>query len=444
MFFAALHLLTAGCGEKRAQPLAIRIIPENQIPFKWADMALFVTKNTPANSPTFASRGFGYIGLTMYETAVHGYKNKQSLAGQLSALGVLPLPDTSKNYNWYAAVNSGQAYILKNIYQQTSDENKQKIDSLETLISESLKASGKNSQSILDGAAYGQKVAAAIFEWSKSDGGHRGYLKNFDPDMEMPAKPGIWKAPYYGQTISRFPLHPHWGMNRAFLKSDNGWTMPRCISYSKKPESEYYRQFSAVYAANKSLTQNQKDIAMWWNDDPSDSYTPPGHSYNLATIVLRSKQADLITAAETYCRTGMAVADAFIICWKMKYKFCTERPSSFIAENIDAEWESFWPDPPFPAFPSGHATQAAAVANALSGYFGENMNIVDDTHSKRPMDKLRNVEYKTRKFSSFWQVAEETAYSRFLGGIHCNEDNKIGLAEGAKVGRHINELKWNR
>jgi hypothetical protein len=420
------------------------IISENDVPEKWADMALYIAKNTPANSPTFASRGFGYIGVTMYESIVHGFKNKKSLAGQLNQLNNLPFPDSSKKYSWGLALNAGQAFILKNIYLQTSDENKLMIDSLETLISNSFKFSEKDTNVINRSISYGKEVAAAIYEWSKTDDGHRGYLKNFDTKLEMPSSPGCWKPPFYGQTISRFPLHPHWGDNRTFLKADSNWKMPIFIKYDKTKGGDYYKQFEEVYTANKKLTEEQKEIAMWWNDDPSDTYTPPGHSFNLATIVLRTKKADLITCAETYARTGMAVADAFIVCWRMKYKFCTERPSSYISENIDPAWESFWPDPPFPAFPSGHATQAGAVATVMTGYFGDKMEIMDTTHSRRGKDKLRNVWYKTRYFNSFWQVAEETAYSRFLGGIHCRQDNEVGLQEGGKVGRNINSLIWNK
>ena len=30
---------------------------------------------------------------------------------------------------------------------------------------------------------YGKKIAQLIFEWSKTDGGHRGYLNNFDKKL---------------------------------------------------------------------------------------------------------------------------------------------------------------------------------------------------------------------------------------------------------------------
>ena len=101
----------------------------------WADMTLYITKNTPSNSPTFASRCFGYIGVTMYESVVHGFSDHVSLAGQLNGLDKLPLPQEGVDYNWIVSLNAGQAEILRNIYVQTSDVNKHKIDSLERLFS---------------------------------------------------------------------------------------------------------------------------------------------------------------------------------------------------------------------------------------------------------------------------------------------------------------------
>ncbi len=43
-------------------------LSENEVPNLWAQLTLDLTKNTPANSPTFASRAFAYVGLTMYES----------------------------------------------------------------------------------------------------------------------------------------------------------------------------------------------------------------------------------------------------------------------------------------------------------------------------------------------------------------------------------------
>src|SRR4249919_3610186 len=73
----------------------------------WADMTNYITKTTPANSPTFASRCFGYIGLTMYESVVNGYPEYQSVAPRLNGLGNLPLPEKGVTYNWQLALNAG-------------------------------------------------------------------------------------------------------------------------------------------------------------------------------------------------------------------------------------------------------------------------------------------------------------------------------------------------
>ena len=417
---------------------------DTELATKWAEMTLFITKNTPGNSPTYSSRCLGYIGLTMYESIVHSTPPYQSLSGQLDSLDYLPIPEKDKIYEWRLSLNAAQASILKSIYNQTSDENKLKIDSLETVIYQSYTSKTDDKALINRSISYGKAVAAAIFEWSKTDGGHRGYLKNFDKKMVFPAKLGSWKPPLYGQSFSHYPLHPHWGKNRTFLKQDHQIADPSVIPFDTVPNSAYYKEFLAVYEQEKTLTQAQKEAAVWWGDDPDETVTPPGHSYYLATLVIKKTQPNLIQCAETYAKVGMAVADAFINCWKWKYQFFTERPNTYITEHIDPQWESFWPDPPFPAFPSGHAIQAAATATVLTELYGEKCDFIDDTHKGRKRDGLRNTDFKPRHYTSFWAVAEETANSRFYGGIHTPQDNKAGLEKGREIGTNINQLIWKK
>jgi hypothetical protein len=418
-----------------------RVLSPQKVATSWAEMTLFITKNTPANSPTYASRALGYIGLTMYESIVHGYPTHRSMEGQLTGLNGLPKPNLNEQYDWVAALNSAQAAILKSIYNQTSDENKLKIDSLEKFFDDYILIKQKR-EVITRSSSYGKSVAEAIFQWSKSDGGHRGYLANFDKKFRKEQTPGCWEPPLYGQAISHYPLHPHWGENRNFLTANRERQLPLMIKFDQDKLSEYYKECHAVFEKNNSLTQEEKEAALWWGDDPGETFTPPGHSYYLATLVIKKANPELIKCAETYARVGLAVADAFINCWKWKYHFYSERPSSFITKHIDERWESFWPDPPFPAFPSGHATQAAAVAVVFRDLYGENFEFTDDAHVGRPRDQLRNVDFKPRSFKTFWSVAEETANSRFYGGIHSPQDNRVGLEEGAKIGTNVNRLQW--
>ncbi|WP_435353822.1 vanadium-dependent haloperoxidase [Emticicia sp. SJ17W-69] len=429
--------LFSGCKEKQE-------LSEQDFAIKWAEMTLFITKNTPSNSPTYSSRCLGYIGLTMYESIVNGDSTYQSLAAQLDGLDSLPKPQKDKKYDYKLALNAAQATILKSIYNQTSDQNKLKIDSLEKAIYENYSEKIEDKLLIDRSVSFGKAVANAVFEWSKIDGGHRGYLKNFDKKMVYPHKLGSWKPPLYGQSFSHYPLHPHWGENRTFLVQNHQIPDPTIIPYDTLPNSAYYKQFLAVYQQEKALTQAQKEAAIWWGDDPDETFTPPGHSYYLATLVIKKSKPSLIKCAETYAKVGMGVADAFINCWKWKYKFFTERPNTYITQHIDQRWESFWPDPPFPAFPSGHAIQAAATATILSSLYGEKFSFTDSSHVGRKRDELRNVDFKARHFESFWQLAEETANSRFYGGIHVPQDNQAGLEKGKVVAENIIQLKWKK
>lgn len=430
----------SACTEKQQT----KQLTEQEVATAWAEMSLYITQYTPANTPTYASRCFGYIGLTMYESIVAGYADYNSVVAELNGLGNLPQIETGKKYDWVLSLNAGQAQILRSIYNQTSDKNKLKIDSLENAIYEQFSEKIEDEETANRSAAYGKSVAEAIFAWSKTDGGHRGYLKNFDKEWESPRREGAWEPPLYAQSFSHHPLHPHWGENRTFLKVNDKILTPEAIPYDTASTSAYYQEFLAVYEKDKVLTQAEKETALWWGDDPDDSPTPPGHSYYFATQVIKIANPSLIQCAETYARVGLAIADAFRNCWKWKYLFFTERPNTFIPKFIDQEFESFWPDPPFPAFPSGHAINAGAVSTVLIDLYGNEISLTDSLHVGRRRDELREVDFVARKFSSFSQMGSEIADSRFYGGIHTPHDNKVGLEKGKEIANNVNKLPWRK
>ena len=415
----------------------------SEVALLWGKMALRTMKNTPGGTPTYGSRSLGYLGLTMYECVVAGAVKKNSLAGKLQGLNNLPKPESGQTYNWALSLNAGQAFLLKQLYQQSAKKNIDAIDSLEiTIYNNELK---KTDEKVAERSkAFGLSVAKAIFEWSKSDGGHEGYKRNFDTAYKVPVGKGLWKAPVKGQSKVPLPLHPYWGKNRTFAPLNGVLPIPTMIGYDYRPESKYYAYMYEVYMKRKTLTQEEKEIANWWGDDPSETFSPPGHSYNIANFAVKGANPDLFKAAETYAKVGMGVADSFINCWKTKYIYNAQRPYSFIYFNIDTLWDLYWPEPPFPAYYSGHAVQSASTATILTDLYGPNFSFVDDSHVGRPRDKERNTDYKVRSFNSFWAAAEESAMSRLYGGIHTRQDNEVGLAEGKKVGKNINSLPWNK
>ena len=220
--------------------------------------------------------------------------------------------------------------------------------------------------------------------------------------------------------------------------------IPSIIPYSEDPQSAYYQQYLAVYKKSNILTQVEKEAAAWWADDPSETFSPPGHSYSIANITIKTGKPDLIKAAETYARVGMSVADAFINCWKAKTKYFNQRPSTFVKGFIDNTWDQLWPEPPFPAFYSGHSVQSSASSTVLADLYTDNFTLTDNTHQNRSRDTIRNIDFKSRTFTSFSSIATEAGISRIYGGIHTQQDNEVGNSQGKIVGANINALKWRK
>jgi hypothetical protein len=355
-------------------------------------------------------------------------------------------PQGRASYHWLLSLNAAQKTLLKWLYPVQNSYYQHihnRIDSLYNVIVKE-ESNGVGREVIKRSENFGARLALDVFEWSKTDGGHEGFKRNFE-FSSFPVGPSYWVPPIGGQVFTTTPLHYFWGKNRIFIPANNNLPVPAILPYSPDPASDYYKMYKEVYDKDKILTLPEMEIAAWWGDDPTETFSPPGHSYKLASIAIKKSGANLAKAAEAYARTGLAVADAFIDCWKTKFLYFNERPSSFVTANIDPTWRQFWPEPPFPAFPSGHSIQSAAAAAVLTDLFGDNFSFTDDTHEgHRRFDgaRFRDLRYPARSFKSFWEAAAECAYSRFLGGIHTRQDNEAGMEQGKRIGQNVNALHW--
>jgi len=419
---------------------------DSKFAVKWADKTLYVIRFSAFNTPTYSSRSLGYVGLCMYETLVAGDATHKSMSGQLNGL-TLPTLNVTAEIHWILALNAAQDTLIKLLYPVPGNSHRfihESIDSLYNAIYEE-ESDNIAKETIDRSIKWGRDVALAIYNWSVTDGGDKGYSRNFVSSFVFPTGASYWIPPTRGQTISPYPLHPFWGDNRTFVTANSNLPVPAIIPYSTDTASPYYKIYKAVYDKDKILTLPEREMAAWWGDDPTETFSPPGHSYDMATIAARKSNPNIVVAAEAYARTGMAVADAFIRCWKAKYTYFNERPSSYVKKNIDPNWQQFWPEPPFPAFPSGHSIQSAAAAEVLTAVYGNNFSFTDHSHEGyRRYDDVRflDLRYPARSFNSFWEAANECAYSRFLGGIHTQQDNDAGAAQGKVIGQNVNALRW--
>lgn len=409
----------------------------------WVEMQLKLTKTTAGYTPPVAARAYALGGLTMYESVVGGLSNNQSLAGQLAALTTLPNTETGKSYNWALSANAAEANIMRALYAEVSRPqaviNKRIIDSVEVVLKNAYIVGV--TQDIIDRSEkYGQSIADAIFEWSKTDGGHEGYKRNFPATYVIPVSIGSWQVTEGGQ---KTPMQPTWGTNRTFVPANQEMPLPNPIAFSTSLISPYFGQFFEVYTVGKSLSAEQKEIAAFWADNPTETFTPAGHSYNITNIAVKQSKSGLGKAAEGFAHAGITLNDAFINCWKCKFKFNTERPYTMVRREIDATWKPLFGTPPFPGFPSGHSTQSGAVSEVLTNFFGENFAFTDNSHDGRK-DVTTGIILKSRSYSSFADFSREAALSRLYGGIHTRQDNETGLAEGKKIAKNVLALKFKK
>jgi len=421
--YLLIGLLWSTCAKSTAQVISPQQSPE--LALEWFRLQLHLIRSSEGFAPPVAARALGYTSLALYESLVPGMPQNRSLVGILNDFKSLPPINLNYHYQWLLAANATQATLLKSLYPHTSTKNLQKIDSLYLLL-EKKYADKTDQASIERSVQWGERLAKNIFEYSKTDGGHEAYLKNFPADYQKIKGACLW-TPSKGQDI---PLLPYWGHNRTFLKGNADFELPEPPRCEAGKGSLLYAQALEVYSVGKNLSEEQKQIAYFWADEAGKSFTPPGHALSIACQIIQKERTPLTKTAEILCKLGIGMADAFISCWKCKFMHNLLRPSSYIRSTIDPTWEPLLPNPPFPEYTSGHASVSGAAAQILSDYFGFNYAFTDFTH----------VGQKPRSFDSFFEFANEAANSRLFGGIHYRNSNEQGLKNGKRIGKNVCNL----
>lgn len=389
--------------------------------------------------PMIASRNYVYANIAAYEVMILGDNRFQSLAGQIKHLPKFPGVDTSGADLQYAALlafcKAGEAVTFPEGSMQ------QYVDQLDSMASAANMSSSmkKTSRMVAD------SVANHILRWSKKD----NYLQlRTATKFTVLDEEGRWvpTPPMYAQAVE-----PHWMEIRTMVMDSASQfrpTPPPAYDIKNK-NSEYYRSLIEVKAIGDSLTDEQKHIAEFWDDNPfkmnvtghvmfaTKKFSPPGHWMNIVGIGAQKAGADFSTTVAAYTQTAIALYDAFISCWEEKYRSNYVRPETVINKHIAADWQPYIQTPPFPSHTSGHATISAAAAETMTNWFGNNLSFTDTS----------SLEFgiKSREIQSFRLAAKEAAMSRLYGGIHYRFDNEHGNEAGTRLGEFIvQRLKFKR
>lgn len=401
---------------------------------KYFDLLCTISKSTAGFFPPEVSRAYGYIGIVTYEAVVKGILGAQSLGGQLNGLDAATLPKTTTNkkYNWAIVSNTAIAAMIRDMFQgKINAANSASVDSMEAANLASLSA-GESTEVVTRSVLFGKDVSAAIYSYSKTDGGDQAYLDPFQLPFQMKTDSFCWVPT--GTTLH--PVSPNWGNNRPFLSANIANTQPSDpIPFSSMPGSAFYNEAMSVYNQVKNNTLEQVEITKYWADDPFNTCTPTGHTFNIMTQLLQEGRVTLAKTAVAYARLSIAENDAFISCWKGKYKYLLIRPVSYIKKYIDPSFSTIIGTPPFPAYTSGHSCEMGAGARVYTSMFTDGSGNYQFTD----YSQLR-YGFQARNYGNFNEIAEECASSRYYGGLHYPMDNNKGLQVGRAIGDNVNHL----
>jgi len=379
--------------------------------------------------PMIASRNYAYANIAAYEVIAAGDQRFVSLAGQIKHLPPLPTLDTTNVDFHFASILAfckvGEAVTFpEGSMQDYVDQLKHDADS-----------AGMPNKVMQASQAFADSVAAHILKWSKGD----NYAQTRSASKYSVSEvPGRWvpTPPMYAQAVE-----PHWMKVRSLvIDSCSQFRCPVPPVYDVvKKDADFYRAMWEVKTVGDSLTEEQKHIADFWDDNPfkmnvqghvmfaTKKFSPAGHWMNIVGIASQKANADFATTVCAYTETAIALYDGFIACWDEKYRSNLVRPETVI-NNIDAMWRPYIQTPPFPSYPSGHSVISAAAAEVMTHLYGDNLSFTDTS--------LLEFGIKSRQIESFRKAAVEAGMSRLYGGIHYHFD----LDEGNKMGKQIGEL----
>lgn len=399
-------------------------ISESTLVQRWYGLVLQLVRHTPTQSPPVAARTFAYLGSALWETfaAIEGHT---SLAGQVNAYD--EPPSGARGAKLGSAIHGALYEGVGTFFANTGPSGQQAIQATEQRLRASLPSFDPES------AAFGAEVTRRVVHWSSTDGG--AVVRNLGfAEAPVPTEgPHDW-VPTGQIRIQQAPLLPDWGDNRPIALADTENFQPgAALPYSTEAGSPFHDEALEVYEVARALTDEQRLIARFWSDDPMLTPTPPGHWISILLGIAERDALPIGTLCDALARVGISQNDAFIACWRAKYRYNLLRPVTYIRANIDPAWQPLLITPPFPEYPSGHSSQSAAAAEVLSALLGQDYAFEDKTHIRDGLP--------ARGFASFRAAAVEAALSRLYGGIHFRHANEQGAVQGARVGQAVMELR---
>ncbi len=330
------------------------------------------------------------------------------------------------------------------------------------------------------GITLGQVAAAQILFLRANDGLPAtemayGSIGGSDPDEYNPSDAvGEWRRdPIAQQGIA---LGARWGEVTPFVLQNTGqFRLPPPPALDSEEYAQAYNEVLELGGDGTitptTRTADQTQAGIYWAYDGVPSLCAPPRLYNqIARQIAAARGTDAVGTARLLALLNLAMADGGISCWESKYFYKYWRPVTGIREAdggvdspsglddgnpLTAGDPTYLPlcapasnqnggvnfTPPFPAYPSGHATFGGVLFQVLRRFYGTDniaFTFTSDEYNGVTTDSTGTVRpLLPRTFEDLSAAELENGLSRVYLGIHWRFDATRGIQQGNNIGNYV-------
>jgi hypothetical protein len=317
------------------------------------------------------------------------------------------------------------------------------------------------------GISLGRTAALAALGIRTNDHSEKAEPK-INVDFMPSNQPGKWRQ----DPVSLHPLAvgAYWGEVTPFvLESADQFRVPPPPAMESAEYTTAFneaKQYGGDGVNTETIrTEDQTHIGIFWAYDGTPSLCAPPRLYNqILQLITKQMGENDIDTARIFALANVAMADAGIASWESKFFYQFWRPVGGVREADEGFGPSglgdgnpdticdpgFMPlgapasnltgpnfTPPFPTYPSGHATFGGALFQTLRNIYGtDNVSftfVSDEFNGETVGNDGQTRPYLPRDFTSFSQAEEENGQSRIYLGIHWSFDKTSGINQGRSV-----------
>ena len=367
----------------------------------------FADPQFPFANPPYAARAYSYVAVAQYEALKtawywkYQYHRPSPARVDNSITALMPVSDLPAYPSEDAVLSGVTVEMLKVLFPAAVAEITQRAAEQRNAALWSGKAAASD---IAAGLALGKSVAAVLIARAGPDGMRNAVGNAGQWQALVDSAVARGEIPWISQeSPPRPPMLPNFGQVPAWLMTPTEVVSERPPAPPSTSSDQMREEVAEVRRTVEQLTRDQLTIAYKWNDG-AGTYTPPGHWNDIAAEYIRDARMSEVRAARAFALLNMAMHDAAVGCWGVKYLYFNPRPV-----QLDPSIKTVIGLPNFPAYPSGHSTFSAAAATVLSYLFPQ-------------------------AASDFAAMKEEASTSRLYGGIHYRSDIERGKEHGARIG----------